>query len=85
MQEPVSYQMAEDKAENPEDGTAGKAGELTPEALFARYSKMVYNLALKLTGNPQAAEDVSQDAFLKAMRGLAIAGIIFDEQQVNGF
>lgn len=32
---------------------------------------MVYNLALKLTGDPQDAEDISQDAFLKAIRGLA--------------
>lgn len=40
------------------------------EELFDRYSKMVYNLALRLSGNAADAQDIAQDAFIKALRGL---------------
>jgi len=43
-------------------------------AEFARlvesYSARIYRLALKMLNNPQDAEDVLQDTFLKAFRGL---------------
>lgn len=32
---------------------------------------MVYNLALRLSGNAADAQDISQDAFIRAIRGLA--------------
>ena len=40
------------------------------EALVTAYEKNVYNLALRMTGNAQDAEDMSQEAFLKAYNSL---------------
>lgn len=34
------------------------------------YQRLVYNLALRMLGDRQAAEDASQDAFLSAWRGI---------------
>lgn len=45
-------------------------------ALLAAYQKPVYNLALRMTGNPDDALDLSQEAFLRAWRGLS--GYRFD-------
>ena len=36
--------------------------------LVDRYLKDVYNFAYRLTGNPQAAEDITQDSFIKAWK-----------------
>ncbi|MGH9470890.1 MAG: sigma-70 family RNA polymerase sigma factor [Terriglobia bacterium] len=41
------------------------------EELVNRYEKKIYRLALRLTGNQQDAEDVLQEAFLKAFEHLA--------------
>lgn len=38
--------------------------------LVERYSGKIYNLALKILNDPQDAEDVLQETFLKAYRGL---------------
>jgi RNA polymerase sigma-70 factor (ECF subfamily) len=38
-------------------------------ALFAAWADRLYGLALRLTGDPAAAEDVVQEAFLKLMAG----------------
>ena len=45
---------------------AGDAEAL--DGLFERYGAMAYSVALRLTGDPAAAEDVVQDAFLGAWR-----------------
>ena len=39
-------------------------------ALVDRHSRAVYRLAHRMTGNPQDAEDVVQETFLKAYRQL---------------
>ncbi|OGR77378.1 MAG: hypothetical protein A2X32_04205 [Elusimicrobia bacterium GWC2_64_44] len=44
---------------------------ITPEELLARYSDMVYAVALRLTGNAAEAEDLAEEALFKALRGLA--------------
>lgn len=40
------------------------------EQLVIKYQTQVYNLALRMTGNPDDAADMSQEAFLRAWRGL---------------
>ncbi len=41
------------------------------EQLMNAHEKTVYNLALRALGNPQDAEDLTQEAFLKAYRSLS--------------
>jgi len=41
------------------------------EPLLTENQKIAYNLALRMLSHPQDAEDVTQDAFLKAYRSLA--------------
>ena len=49
-----------------------RAGDVNAyEALVAAHEKNVYNLALRMTGNPADAEDMAQEAFLKAYRSLS--------------
>ena len=44
-----------------------RAGELPAfNALVARFQDGVYSLTLRMLGSPQAAEDATQDAFIKA-------------------
>jgi RNA polymerase sigma-70 factor (ECF subfamily) len=43
---------------------------ITAEELLAKYSDMAYNLALRLTGNAADAEDLAEEALVKALRGL---------------
>jgi len=40
------------------------------EALYSRHARAVHALALRLTGDPAAAEDVTQDTFLQLLRFL---------------
>ena len=48
-----------------------QAGETEAfEDLVRAHEKTVYNLALRMTGHPQDAEDMAQEAFLKAYRSL---------------
>lgn len=49
-----------------------RAGDRAEFARFVEaYSGIVYRLALKILGNPQDAEDVLQETFIKAFRHLA--------------
>lgn len=42
---------------------------MNEEELVRRYGAMVYNLALRLTANRADAEDLAQEALIKAIRG----------------
>ncbi len=37
------------------------------EAIYRQYSRACYNLALRILGNPAAAEDIVQDVFVRVM------------------
>ena len=50
-------------------GTKGDKKAL--QSLIVRHQLFVYNLALKMTGNTQDAEDLTQEAFIKAITGLS--------------
>ena len=51
--------------------TEAKAGSYTAfEELVNRYEKKIYRLGLNLTGNPEDAEDMLQETFLKAFEHL---------------
>lgn len=41
------------------------------ETLLKTYQKPVYNLALRMTGNPDDAQDLTQETFLHVWRGLS--------------
>ncbi|MFI3312359.1 MAG: sigma-70 family RNA polymerase sigma factor [Eubacteriales bacterium] len=49
---------------------AQNGDEAAFEQLVTAYEKQVYTMALRMVGNPEDALDVSQEAFLKAWRGL---------------
>lgn len=49
-----------------------RAGDRTEFARFVEaYSGVIYRLALKMVGNPQDAEDVLQETFIKAFRHIS--------------
>jgi len=43
---------------------------MSPEELIEKYSDLAYGLALRLTGNAAEAEDLAEEALIKALRGL---------------
>src|ERR1700758_65235 len=50
---------------------AQRGDEQAFEALFNRYKRRVYCLCLRMTRNPDQAEDLSQDAFLQLFRRIS--------------
>lgn len=57
--------------ENKQIKKAAAGNEEAFEALVLAYQTPVYNLCLRMTGNPDDAADVAQEAFLKAWRNLS--------------
>src|SRR6201997_764705 len=50
---------------------AQRGDEQAFEALFNRYKRRVYCLCLRMTRNPDQAEDLSQEAFLQLFRKIS--------------
>jgi len=53
---------------NPERGPV--SNPISEETFLEKNAQLVYNLALRLTGNPFDAEDLAQDALLRALKAL---------------
>lgn len=49
---------------------AAKGDEAAFEQLLTQHEKSVYNLCLRMTGNPEDAMDVSQEVFLRVWKNL---------------
>lgn len=48
-----------------------KSGNLSAfEAIFRRYERRVFNMAARMTGNRDDAEDIKQEAFIKAHKAI---------------
>jgi RNA polymerase sigma-70 factor, ECF subfamily len=56
-----------------QDMSAALAADLDGsfEQVVVAYQHRLYAFALRLTGNPQDAEEITQDAFVRAYRALA--------------
>ena len=68
MAEPSSASVSRDEANLVSEAKAGNYGAF--EELVNRYEKKIYRLGMNITGNREDAEDVLQDAFLKAFEHL---------------
>ena len=66
--EACGHELTFDEAHLVERARRGDAAAF--EALVREHGPMVYNLALRTLGDPQAAEDLAQEAFVRAWRGL---------------
>ncbi|MBI3002164.1 MAG: sigma-70 family RNA polymerase sigma factor [candidate division NC10 bacterium] len=66
---PLAAAAVDEDRELVEQARGGDAGAF--EALVRRYQGWVFTLALRMVGNRAEAEDVAQEVFLKAYRGLA--------------
>lgn len=52
-------------------GLIGKGDNKAFELLIARHQRAVYNLALRFLGDPDEAEDVAQDCFIRIYKAAA--------------
>jgi len=49
---------------------AGRGDRSAQADLYRYYSKAMYNICIRMTGNPTDAQDILQDAFIEAFRHL---------------
>jgi RNA polymerase sigma-70 factor (ECF subfamily) len=68
MSEPQAATLAGDESVLVSGAKAGDYAAF--EELVNRYEKKIYRLGMNITGNPEDAEDVLQDTFLKAFEHL---------------
>ncbi|MGQ9560160.1 MAG: RNA polymerase sigma factor [Candidatus Oleimicrobiaceae bacterium] len=61
----LAYESEEQLIERAKDGDRGAQA-----AIVKKYEQMVYNVALRLTGNAEEAEGVMQETFLKVLEAL---------------
>lgn len=60
--------MLTDESKTLERAKQGDAGAF--EELLTRYEKRIYNIAYRMMGNPNDAQDMAQESIIKAYRGL---------------
>ncbi len=68
--EPDSGERAPDELERRAVERAKRGDVASFNTLVARYQSMAYGLALRMLGDPEAAADVTQDAFFSAYRNI---------------
>ena len=70
--DPAQWQPPSSAGEPEPDGAAGEAVWVPPtwEEVVRDHSPRVYRLALRLTGSPHDAEDLTQDVFVRVFRSL---------------
>ena len=66
--EPDKPDQSPDPTPASEDDSQGSPDSMDFDALVEKHSSFVYNVAYRMMGNPEDAEDVVQDAFLSAYR-----------------
>lgn len=52
----------------------------TPEDVFIRHQRDIYRYLVRMTGRPDAADDLSQDVFLRVVRALRNGGPVGHER-----
>lgn len=67
---PLERRPAEADSDEPHVGRARAGDAAAFEILVRRHERWVFTLVLRMVGNRQEAEDIAQDIFLKAFRGM---------------
>lgn len=68
----TEYRLDQRTTEDNDLVVRSQSGDLDAyNGLVVRYRRSVYNLALRMLGDPSAAEDVAQECFISAWRNIA--------------